>query len=150
LYMSDILTRKYPDFFRYPSTISNILSRNCRSSSLILAFVLTIFNSVAGMSLGFLASSLCDEEKYAMMLAIGAILPCFLVSGSIFPFEALPVYFQYVGYLVPGTLPGNALRAILLRGWGLEYVDVWLGFISSICWTIIYWTFTIIYHKLHT
>jgi ABC-type multidrug transport system permease subunit len=70
-------------------------------------------------------------------------------KGTIFPFEALPVPIQYVGYLVPGTLPGDALRSILLRGWGITHYSVWIGFVSAAAWTAIYWIITFTYHKLH-
>ena len=124
--------------------------------------------------LGFALATVCDEEKNAMLIAIGTILPTVLVSGmikyslsciciicdkcdanffrlistgAIFPFEALPVLIQYAGYLLPGTLPGDALRSILLRGWGLSYLSVWLGFFSTFAWICVYWSITFIYLK---
>ena len=122
--------------------ILNILTpRPGRSYGITCAMLIVIYSSS-----GFLAATYCNEEKNAMLIAIGTILPCFLLSGAIFPSEALPLSLQYIGYLLPGTLPGDSLRAILLKGWGMGHYVVWIGFVSAVAWIIIYWTLTAIYH----
>jgi ABC-type multidrug transport system permease subunit len=51
-----------------------------------------------------------------------------ITMSGFWPVEAVTKWFRFVVYLVPNTLPGEALRSILLRGWGLEHFRVWIGF----------------------
>ena len=105
----------------------------------ILAFMLVILLTISGMSIGLLLSVLFNEEKNAMLTAIAAFLPNYMLAGLIWPFESLPYGLKLIGYVLPATLSGEALRSILLRGWGIKYTTVWLGFVCSLIWIIVPW-----------
>ena len=44
--------------------------------------------------------------------------------------------FRYFSYILPQTFACEAMRGILLRGWGLTYMPVWRGFLVTIAWIV--------------
>lgn len=50
------------------------------------------------------------------------------------PFEALPIYFQYIGYVFPFTLPTAAFRNILAKDSSVFDSTVYLAFITLSTW----------------
>ena len=59
-------------------------------------------------------------HKQAMQLSFFFVLPNILLSGFMFPRQAMPQLFQWVGLLLPLTHFLKVLRGILLKGVGLE------------------------------
>lgn len=102
--------------------------------SLVLVIILTLLQGLTGMALGFLISALCEEETSAIQFALGSVYPNLLLSGIIWPLEAMPTWLQYISYCLPMTFAAESMRSILSRGWGLAYVNVWRGFVMSIGW----------------
>ena len=89
--------------------------------------VITLLQGFAGMSFGFLISSLCDSEALAMQLSIGSFYPCLLLSGILWPLEGMSSWLQTLAKLLPNTLACQAMRDIMLRGWDISQSDVYLG-----------------------
>ncbi|XP_014666455.1 PREDICTED: ABC transporter G family member 20-like [Priapulus caudatus] len=104
--------------------------------SIVLVFLLTLLQGLGGMAYGFLISSLCDEEYSAIQISLASFYPCVLLSGIIWPLEAMPSALRYISIALPQTIPTDAMRGILLRGWGLEYLTVGLGIVVIFGWTI--------------
>jgi len=105
----------------------------CRGPIAWLA-ILTIFQGTAGMSFGFLISGLCDSQAVAMQLSIGSFYPNLLLSGILWPLEGMPSALQYIAKFLPNTLACQAMRDIMLRGWGIERPEVYFGLISTSIW----------------
>jgi len=100
--------------------------------------VLTLLQGLAGMSFGFLVSSLCDSQAVAMQLSIGSFYPNLLLSGILWPLEGMPLALQWVALLLPNTLATQAMRNVMLRGWGISQPGVYLGLLSSSAWIFLY------------
>ena len=79
------------------------------------------------MSFGFLVSSLCDSQAVAMQISIGSFYPNLLLSGILWPLEGMPGYLRVVARFLPNTLASQAMRDIMLRGWGIGQQEVYLG-----------------------
>ena len=79
------------------------------------------------MCFGFLISSLCDSQAVAMQLSIGSFYPNLLLSGILWPLEGMPTYLRMVARFLPNTLACQAMRDIMLRGWGIDREEVYLG-----------------------
>lgn len=97
-----------------------------------LVFLQMFFNGMAGAALGLFGCYFLTGELEAVLLAIAILMTIFLLSGSSWPLEGFnPSWYRYVGYLGPTTLPLEAIRSIMRRGWGIENSKVMAGFVAS-------------------
>lgn len=101
----------------------------------IWVIIITLVQSSCGMAFGLLISSLTTEETSATMLALGSFYPNLLLSGTVWPTQAMPTAIRYVSYALPQTLAIESLRHVLLRGWSVTEPQVALGLSVSLAWT---------------
>ena len=93
-----------------------------RGSLLLLAVVASIF-LLANLAQGLLISILTRNQMIASQAAVlTTLLPALLLSGFIFPVSNMPLPLQVLGRIFPASHLVDALRAILLRGNGVEAV----------------------------
>jgi len=90
--------------------------------SKLLFFVLTFFYVVANLALGIMISTFSQNQMQALQFSVFLILPSVLLSGFVFPTEAMPLGFRYLGECVPITYYIRLSRQIILKGGGFEYV----------------------------
>lgn len=110
--------------------------------------LLTLLQGCCGMIYGLVISSMCVEENSAIMLALGSFYPNLLLSGVVWPTQAMPYYMRYLSYGLPQTIPTESLRCILSRGWGIGHTEVWLGFVVSGAWCAIFLLFAAVAFRL--
>uniref|UniRef100_A0A146LDF7 ABC transporter G family member 20 n=3 Tax=Lygus hesperus TaxID=30085 RepID=A0A146LDF7_LYGHE len=108
------------------------------AGNIFTALVLIILSGTCGMTFGFAVSCLCDDERNATYLALGSFLPFVMLCGIIWPVEGMNKFLRSVSYFLPLTLSTESLRSVLGRGWGLDYPQVYAGFISTLAWILIY------------
>lgn len=101
----------------------------------IFVALLTLLQSSCGMAFGLMISALTKEEVSATMLALGSFYPNLLLSGTVWPTQAMPDAMRYFAYMLPQTLPIESLRYILSRGWSITHPEVATGFAVTIVWT---------------
>ncbi|XP_072155467.1 ABC transporter G family member 20 isoform X2 [Bemisia tabaci] len=106
--------------------------------NLVLVVILTILQGLCGMCFGFVISAICELERNAIQLALGSFYPTLLLSGVIWPVEGMPIILRYISLCLPLTMATTSLRSILTRGWNLLEPDVYMGFISTITWIILF------------
>jgi ABC-2 type transport system permease protein len=75
---------------------------------------------VASLAVGLFISTLVENQAQAMQLGFMFLLPNILLSGFMFPREAMPAPAQWIGAALPLTYFLRVLRGILLKGTGLE------------------------------
>lgn len=90
--------------------------------SFALFFFLTLFYVVANLSLGIMISTFAQNQMQALQMSIFILLPSILLSGFVFPIEAMPAGFRYLGECFPITYYIRLSRQIILKGGGIEYV----------------------------
>jgi ABC-2 type transport system permease protein len=90
--------------------------------SLVLLYAVTLFFIVASLGIGLLISTVVRTQVQAMQLGFLIILPTILLSGFMFPREAMPPAAQWIGAVFPITYYLRVLRGILLKGAGLGAV----------------------------
>jgi ABC-2 type transport system permease protein len=78
---------------------------------------------VASLAIGLFISTLVTTQAQAMQLGFLFLLPNILLSGFMFPREAMPVPAQWLGAALPLTYFLRLMRGILLKGTGLA--DLW-------------------------
>jgi len=91
--------------------------------SLPLLYLLTLAFIVASLGLGLFISTVVRSQTQAMQLGFFFLLPNILLSGFMFPREAMPVVAQWIGLVLPLTHFLKVLRGILLKDVGL--VELW-------------------------
>ncbi|HEU4699180.1 MAG TPA: ABC transporter permease [Gemmatimonadales bacterium] len=74
---------------------------------------------VASLAFGLLLSTLARTQAQAIQLGFFYMMPNILLSGFMFPREAMPAPAQWLGALLPLTYFLDILRGVLLKGVGL-------------------------------
>jgi ABC-2 type transport system permease protein len=74
-------------------------------------------------------------QVQAMQLSFLIILPSVLLSGFMFPREAMPTAAQWIGGAIPLTYFLRILRGILLKGTGIE--AIWKDVLSLCAFALV-------------
>jgi ABC-2 type transport system permease protein len=85
----------------------------------VLLYALTMTYIVANLALGLLVSTVTKTQVQAMQLSFFLIMPNILLSGFMFPREAMPAPAQWLGAALPLTYYLTILRGVLLKGIGI-------------------------------
>ncbi|HEX9015726.1 MAG TPA: ABC transporter permease [Chloroflexota bacterium] len=92
------------------------------AGSLLLLLGLSVVFLAGCLGIGLFVSTVSTTQSQAMQMAVVTILPAIILSGFMFPREAMPPILYYAGYLLPTTYFLTILRGIFLKGIGLEYL----------------------------
>lgn len=103
--------------------------------SWLLLFFTTVVFLFACTSMGILISTIADSMQVAFSIAtFASLLPSVILSGFIFPIESMPDIIQIFTNITPTKFFIIILRAIILRGVGLEafYTQIIYLFVFSV------------------
>jgi ABC-2 type transport system permease protein len=87
-----------------------------------LLYALAFVFIAANLALGLFFSTLAKTQQQAMQMSFFFILPNILLSGFMFPFEAMPRPAQWLAQVLPLTHFLRIVRAITLKGG--QFADV--------------------------
>lgn len=90
--------------------------------SVTLLFVLSLTFIIANLGIGLLVSTLVKTQIQAFQLAIFFLMPNILLSGFMFPREAMPIVAQWLANALPLTYYLTILRGIMLKGVGIDHL----------------------------
>ena len=88
--------------------------------NLIELFLYTVLFIIASLSLGILISNFAKTQMQAMQLSFFVFMPSVLLSGFMFPREAMPEFFFQIGKVLPLTFYLQIMRSIVLKGVGIK------------------------------
>jgi ABC-2 type transport system permease protein len=108
--------------------------------SLLLLYALSFVFIAANLAVGLMFSTVAQTQQQAMQMSFFFLLPNILLSGFMFPFEAMPKPAQALAELLPLTHFLRIVRAITLRGSGFEDVQAELVWLSGILGALIVFT----------
>jgi len=97
------------------------------AGELWLVVFLTILVTVGAVTLGIFLSALARTELQVVQLIPIVITPQGLLSGIIWPVDSLPRLLQWVAQAFPLTWTNEALRAVMIRGEGLDALGLHLA-----------------------
>jgi len=82
---------------------------------------------VANLAVGYVFSTVAQNQLQAMQMTTFFLLPAILLSGFAFPFMGMPVWAQWIGEMLPATHFLRIIRGILLKDNGLPEIwpDIW-------------------------
>ncbi|MBI5710822.1 MAG: ABC transporter permease [Candidatus Eisenbacteria bacterium] len=91
--------------------------------SVLLIYAVSLVFIVANLGLGLFISTVVKNQAQSMQASYFLVMPMVLLSGFMFPREAMPHVAREIGLLFPLTYFLQVLRGILLKGVGLR--ELW-------------------------
>jgi ABC-2 type transport system permease protein len=110
--------------------IGSLAFRTPLVGSPLLLYVLALLFIAANLALGLVFSTLAKTQQQAMQMSFFFLLPNILLSGFMFPFDAMPRFARILAQGLPLTHFLRIVRGIALRGAGLSDLGgelVWLA-----------------------
>lgn len=92
-----------------------------KGSVISLILLGTLF-LICSLAMGMLISTVAKTQLQAMQASIALLLPSVLLSGFIFPREAMPKLIYYLSSILPLTYFLQILRGIIVKGVGMSYL----------------------------
>lgn len=88
----------------------------------LLYFAALLF-MLSTLGLGLFVSTISKTQQQATMTSFfGVMMPMIYLSGFSFPIENMPLWVQYITYLIPLRYFITIVRAIILKGVGIEHL----------------------------
>lgn len=101
-----------------------------RGNVLLIALFLGVFLT-ASLSLGTLVSAGSKTQMQAVQTIMPMIYVMIFLSGTFYPIEAMSPWVQPISYVLPLTYMIHALRAVIVKGAGLDVVTNDFIFLSA-------------------
>ncbi len=109
-----------------------------RGSLLLLFGVSTLFVASA-LSLGLLFSCMARTQQSAFLASfVATVLPTMLLSGFAFPVRNMPAPLQWFAQIVPATHYIPVVRAIILKGAGMDVIAGRVGILAALTVVIVF------------
>jgi ABC-2 type transport system permease protein len=100
--------------------------------SLGLLYALAFLFIAANLAIGLFFSTLAKTQQQAMQMSFFFFLPNILLSGFMFPFEAMPQPAQWLSQVLPLTHFLRIVRGIVLKGSSFDDLHVELVWLTGI------------------
>jgi len=114
--------------------------------SLLLVYATSLLFIVASLGLGLFISTLSQNQAQAIQVSFFFLLPNVLLSGFMFPREAMPEVARWIGLALPLTFYLQIIRGIVLKGVGL--VELWPQTLALVGFALVFFVFsTLRFHK---
>lgn len=85
-------------------------------------YILTLFFITASLGMGIAISNVAKTQLQAMQMSFFIMMPCILLSGFMFPRDAMPEIIYLISNLIPLTFYLDIIRGIVLKGIGFSYL----------------------------
>jgi len=108
-------------------------------------FLLALVYISVMIALGFFISLISKTQQQAMFLAIFIIVPSLLLSGFIFPLEAIPEYIRPLSYAIPFTYFTEIIRGLLIKH--TLFMDLWHSYLALFGFVVLFVGLSIVIFK---
>lgn len=115
------------------------------AGSLGLLLLLGFLFVYCSLSMGMLISTFAKNQMQAMMVMVLVLLPSILLSGFMFPREAMPWLVSLIGYVIPLTYFLDIVRGIMLKGVGIGFL--WNDVIALSAFTLVILSLAVVRFK---
>lgn len=105
-------------------------------------FLLAVTYLAALISMGLAISTISQTQQQAIFLSIFVLIPSILLSGFIFPIEAMPSYIKPVAYIIPFTYFVDIIRGVLLKG--NYFIELIPQFLALAAFAVVFTAFSIL------
>lgn len=103
--------------------------------NVFLALALIVLYAVGILGLGVLLSTLAKNEFQAIQFVPLIILPSIILSGILWPVESMPAVIRPISSVIPLTYLAEALRSVMIRGWGP--MEIWVDLAALILFSVL-------------
>lgn len=110
------------------------------SGSMIQLILLGLVFLIGALAMGMLISTFAENQAQAIQAAMVFLLPSVILSGFMFPREAMSPFIYWLGSLFPITHFLVILRGIIVKGVGIEYMLNTAAALFAILFAIIFIT----------
>ncbi|MCK5291512.1 MAG: ABC-2 transporter permease [Thermoplasmata archaeon] len=104
--------------------VASLLFNIAFVGSIFFALALIVIYAIGILGLGILLSTLAKNEFQAIQFVPLIFTPSILLAGILWPIESMPGFIRPVSSLIPLTYLADALRSVMIRGWGP--IEVWV------------------------
>lgn len=102
--------------------LGNIIFGVTIKGSVALLILLGTLFLICSLAMGMLISTVAKTQLQAMQASIALLLPSVLLSGFMFPREAMPKVVYLISNVLPMTYFLQILRGIIVKGIGITYL----------------------------
>jgi ABC-2 type transport system permease protein len=81
----------------------------------VILLLSTLFLATS-LSIGMLISTVAHTQMEAMLFAMMTLLPAMFLSGFLFPLGSMPIFLQWISYLMPLRYYLVIIRSLMLKG----------------------------------
>jgi ABC-2 type transport system permease protein len=113
--------------------------------SLLQLYLLTLFFVTASLGMGIMISNFCKTQMQAMQMSFLVFLPSIMLSGFLFPRDAMPKIIYYISAVLPLTYYLQIIRGIMMKGIGFQYLVDQVG--ALLIFSIIFMTIAVLNFK---
>jgi ABC-2 type transport system permease protein len=109
--------------------------------NLLVIYAETLLFIIANLGMGLFISTLARTQAQSMQSSYLFVMPNVLLSGFMFPREAMPPLAKQIGLAIPLTYFLQVIRGVVLKGVGLR--ELWPQTLALALFAIIYFTFSV-------
>jgi len=120
---------------------------NPYNGSITIGFSLLLVIGISGMIYGFVLALANDSHFAAGFAGIGTNFLLMCACGFIWPTEGARYFLKYTNKFIPVTLAIEALRGITMRSWPLNHTTVYMGFVSMLIWSLIFYIISYLLYR---
>ncbi len=116
-------------------SVANVIFHVPLRGSLLLFLIMSGLYVFVGIGIGMMLATLCRNQQQVILTSFFINMPLIQLSGAIAPIESMPAFFRYLSLLNPLRHYVAILRAVLLRGVGLEVI--WPNAIALLIFAVV-------------
>ncbi len=110
------------------------------AGDIFLLLLLGLLFVICSLMIGMLISTVAKNQLQAMFATILILLPSILLSGFIFPREAMPPVIGQIGLVFPITYFLDIIRGIVLKGVGADVLMQDILILTGIFFVLLFFT----------
>jgi ABC-2 type transport system permease protein len=108
------------------------------AGNILLLYGCAFVFMVAMLGIGIRISTVAQNQGQSSQMSLMMFLPMVFLSDYIFPLNGMPMVFRVLGEVIPVTHFIRIMRAIVLRGVGIEVV--WIHLVKLLVFIAFIWT----------
>jgi len=112
------------------------------AGSIILALLIIVLYAIGLLGLGFMLSTIARNEFQAVQFIPLVFVPAIILAGVIWPIESMPPIIRPVSYFIPLTYAADALRSVMIRGWGP--LEIGVDILALVIFAVVTFTLSIL------